>query len=66
LGPDAVQKEVQSGKYSVGCVLSPSSTEEIKAIADRGEVMPPKSTWIEPKLLNGLLIYDFSENHEPL
>jgi uncharacterized protein (DUF1015 family) len=66
LGIDAVQNEVQSGKYSVGCVLSPSSTEEIKEIADRGEVLPPKSTWIEPKLLNGLLIYDFSKNHEPL
>ncbi|MCX8081482.1 MAG: DUF1015 family protein [Bacteroidia bacterium] len=66
LGIEVVEKEVLNGNYGVGCILSPSTTKEIRDIADRGDVMPPKSTWIEPKLLNGLLIYDFSRHHDPL
>jgi uncharacterized protein (DUF1015 family) len=37
--------------------LYPTSIEELFAVADRGQVMPPKSTWFEPKLLSGLFIH---------
>jgi uncharacterized protein (DUF1015 family) len=37
--------------------LYPTSIEEILAVADQGQVMPPKSTWFEPKLLSGLFIH---------
>ena len=37
--------------------LFPVSVEELMAIADAGRIMPPKSTWFEPKLLSGLFVY---------
>ncbi|MBQ6600329.1 MAG: DUF1015 family protein, partial [Clostridia bacterium] len=37
--------------------MYPTSLDELMAIADAGEVMPPKSTWFEPKLLSGLFIH---------
>ena len=44
-----------------GCAFSlfPTSVEELLSVADTGEVMPPKSTWFEPKLASGLLIHRF-------
>ena len=50
---------VDSGNFAVGFSLVPTSIDEIKAIADAGLVMPPKSTYIEPKLRSGLAIYEF-------
>ncbi|MCK0159800.1 DUF1015 domain-containing protein [Allomuricauda sp. F6463D] len=49
---------VDSGKYAIGFSLVPTTIEEIKTIADAGLVMPPKSTYIEPKLRSGLAIYE--------
>jgi uncharacterized protein (DUF1015 family) len=43
----------------VAFALSPTSTREVMEIADAGEVMPPKSTWFEPKLRSGLLVSTF-------
>ena len=40
--------------------MYPTSLEDLMAIADAGEVMPPKSTWFEPKLLSGLFIHKLS------
>jgi len=37
--------------------MHPTSVEELLAIADAGEVMPPKSTWFEPKLRDGLFVH---------
>ena len=37
--------------------MYPTSLDELMAIADAGRVMPPKSTWFEPKLLSGLFIH---------
>lgn len=51
------EKETNKYHNSLGVVMHPSSIEEIKAIADNNLVMPPKSTWIEPKLRSGLTIY---------
>ena len=40
--------------------MFPTTVEELMAIADAGEIMPPKSTWFEPKLLSGLFIHHLS------
>lgn len=50
---------VDKGDFAVGFGLKPIEVSEIKAIADAGQVMPPKSTYIEPKLSSGLVIYEF-------
>lgn len=40
--------------------MFPTTVEELMAIADAGEIMPPKSTWFEPKLLSGIFIHHLS------
>ncbi len=54
-----MKDEIDKGSFKVGFGLVPITIEEIKAIADAGLVMPPKSTYIEPKLRSGLTIYEF-------
>jgi len=49
--------EVDSGKSSVAFILYPTGIEQLMEVADEGEVMPPKSTWFEPKFDVGLLIH---------
>lgn len=51
--------KVDNGEFKVGFILFPSSIEEIKVLADNNLTMPPKSTYIEPKFRNGLIIYEF-------
>jgi uncharacterized protein (DUF1015 family) len=58
-GPEGLQRAVDSGTYLIGFCLFPVSMAEVKAVADAGKVMPPKSTYINPKLRSGLIIYDF-------
>jgi uncharacterized protein (DUF1015 family) len=53
-----MKDQIDKGKFAVGFSLVPITIEEIKAIADEGLVMPPKSTYIEPKLRSGLAIYE--------
>ena len=53
--------ELKKKKYKLGFMLYPSSIEQIKAVADEGLYMPPKSTWVEPKLRSGLTIYNIHE-----
>ncbi|MDQ3191651.1 MAG: DUF1015 family protein [Bacteroidota bacterium] len=60
LGLDEIKKQVDSGKMKVGFALFPVTMDQLKAVADDGKSMPPKSTWIEPKLRNGLTIYSLS------
>ncbi|HTA81557.1 MAG TPA: DUF1015 family protein [Bacteroidia bacterium] len=52
---------VDSGKMKAAFCLYPISFSELKAVADTGREMPPKSTWIEPKLESGLLIYSLQD-----
>lgn len=54
-----VKKAVDEGDFAVGFGMLPLTIEEIKQIADEGLTMPPKSTYIEPKLRSGLTIYEF-------
>jgi len=50
-----LEKRVDSGEMAVAFSLYPTSMEALMAVADAGEVMPPKSTWFEPKLADGLV-----------
>lgn len=50
-------KVVASGRFKVAFAMHPTSIEELMRIADAGEVMPPKSTWFEPKLRSGLVVH---------
>ncbi len=54
-----VKTVVDSGQFKVGFGLLPVTTEEMKKISDQGLKMPPKSTYIEPKLRSGVTIYEF-------
>jgi uncharacterized protein (DUF1015 family) len=56
-GLQALQQRVDSGESRVAFALYPTSIESLMAIADAGEVMPPKSTWFEPKLKSGLFVH---------
>jgi len=58
---------VESGKFKVAFAMHPTTIEQLMAIADAGEVMPPKSTWFEPKLRSGLVVHCLSEEYgQPL
>ncbi|OPY37328.1 MAG: hypothetical protein A4E35_01243 [Methanoregula sp. PtaU1.Bin051] len=50
---------VDAGTYRVAIAMQPVRVDTVLAIADAGGVMPPKSTWFEPKLLSGLLVHTF-------
>lgn len=54
-----VKTVVDNGDFAVGFGLVTITTEEMKKIADEGLKMPPKSTYIEPKLRSGVIIYEF-------
>lgn len=54
-----IQSNVDLGTYSLAFVLFPNTIDEIKSIADKHRTMPPKSTWIEPKLPVGMVIQRF-------
>jgi uncharacterized protein (DUF1015 family) len=56
-GTAELERRVNTGQAAVAFSLYPTSLEALFAVADRGEVMPPKSTWFEPKLRSGLLMY---------
>ena len=56
-GTSELEKLVTSGKAAVAFSLHPVSLDDLMAVSDAGEIMPPKSTWFEPKLRDGLLIH---------
>lgn len=57
-GLDALQQSVDKQGDGVAFTLFPLAVSDIKRIADAGETMPPKSTWVEPKLRSGLVVYE--------
>jgi uncharacterized protein (DUF1015 family) len=56
-GAKALETAVDSGKAAVAFSLFPVTVEDLIAISDAGGIMPPKSTWFEPKLRDGLLVH---------
>ncbi len=51
--------ERRAGGEGVAFLMHPTSADELLAVADAGEIMPPKSTWFEPKLRSGLFVHEF-------
>jgi len=54
-GLSELEKRVNSGEMAVAFSLHPTSMDDLMAVADAGKMMPPKSTWFEPKLADGLV-----------
>lgn len=60
-GSLALKKQVDEGKAMIAFGLYPVTMEHLKWIADTNNIMPPKSTWVEPKMRSGLLIYSLED-----
>lgn len=60
-GAEGLQQKVDSEEAIVAFGLYPVSIEQLKAVADANDIMPPKSTWIEPKMRSGLTIYSLED-----
>jgi uncharacterized protein (DUF1015 family) len=56
-GPAELEKLVNSGEYACAFSMFPTSIEDLMAIADAGGIMPPKSTWFEPKLRDAMFCH---------
>ena len=56
-GLEELEKRVDSGNWQAAIALHPTSIESLMSVADACEVMPPKSTWFEPKLKSGLIVH---------
>lgn len=56
-GTDELERLVSSGTGAVAFSLYPTTMDDLFAVSDMGEIMPPKSTWFDPKLRDGLLIH---------
>jgi len=56
-GLGELEKRVSSGEMAIAFSMYPTSIDELMAIADAGKIMPPKSTWFEPKLRDGLFVH---------
>ncbi len=57
-GLSELEKRVDSGEMKAAFSMFPTSMDELMEIADSGKIMPPKSTWFEPKLRSGLFIHE--------
>lgn len=58
-GTAELEKLVNSGEYAIAFSMYPTTVEQLMSIADAGAIMPPKSTWFEPKLRDGLVCHNF-------
>ena len=61
-GTEELEVRVDEGDAQMAVSMYPTSIEELVAVSDEGSLMPPKSTWFEPKLRSGLLIHDFADD----
>jgi uncharacterized protein (DUF1015 family) len=58
-GPEELERRVDAGDAAIAFSLYPTSIEQLLAVSDAGLIMPPKSTWFEPKLRSGLFVHPF-------
>jgi uncharacterized protein (DUF1015 family) len=56
-----VQSKIDSGEFEAAFILKAINNDHLKEVANKGELMPPKSTYIQPKIRSGMLIYDLTE-----
>jgi len=61
-GLEGIEEKVNQGLAICGFALTPVSVTQLKAVADNNQIMPPKSTWIEPKLRSGLTMYPLNND----
>lgn len=61
-GTDELEKRVDHGAAEFAVSMYPTAIGELLDVSDDGDLMPPKSTWFEPKLRSGLLVHDFAED----
>lgn len=54
-GPEEIARRVDSGEMAIGFTFFPTSLADLMAVADADMIMPPKSTWFEPKLADGMI-----------
>jgi len=57
-GTAELERRVNSGEMAIAFSLYPTTMDQLIAVSDAGEVMPPKSTWFEPKLRSGLFVHE--------
>jgi uncharacterized protein (DUF1015 family) len=60
-GTAELEKRVDSGEWAAAFSMFPTTVQQLVDIADAGEIMPPKSTWFEPKLRSGLFIFTLDD-----
>ncbi len=60
-GIDELERLVLNGKAAVAFAMYPTSIDDLIRVADQGKIMPPKSTWFEPKLRSGLILHQMSD-----
>jgi uncharacterized protein (DUF1015 family) len=60
-GTAELERRVASGEMAVGISLFPTTMGQLLSVSDAGQIMPPKSTWFEPKLRSGLFVHELSE-----
>jgi uncharacterized protein (DUF1015 family) len=56
-GTEELERLVDSGEAKIAFSLYPTTMDDLLSVSDAGEIMPPKSTWFEPKLKDGLLVH---------
>jgi uncharacterized protein (DUF1015 family) len=59
-GTAELERRVTSGEMALGISMYPTTMEQLLAVSDAGKIMPPKSTWFEPKLRSGLFVHELS------
>ena len=52
-----LERRVDEGKFVLAIAMHPTSLDDLMAVAHSGRTMPPKSTWLEPKLRSGLVVH---------
>ena len=57
-GTAELERRVKSGEMALAVSLFPTTVDQLLAVADIGAIMPPKSTWFEPKLRSGLFVHE--------
>jgi len=56
-GTEELERRVRSGEMAIAFSLYPTTVDQLMAASDAGQIMPPKSTWFEPKLRSGLFVH---------
>ena len=63
-GLGALEEKVNNNRNSVAFSIFPSQIQDVMRVADNKLTMPPKSTWFDPKPLDGLVVYEFNQENK--